>query len=94
LAVLSLIDASYPAGAGKALQRVENEFVGANCGIMTSSSPPTARRITPAARLPRSQLPSRADSANVALVIANTMVKHSIAARLPTAAANRKPPAP
>jgi galactokinase len=81
LAVCSLIGASYlPPEMALLCQRAENEFVGANCGIMDQFI--SANGIENYAML----LDCRDLSiqlapipANVALVIANTMVKHSVA---------------
>jgi galactokinase len=81
LAVLSLIGASYPGPVlARLCQRVENEFVGANCGIMDQF-------ISANGKKDQAQLLDCRDLSyrlapiptNVALVIANTMVKHSVA---------------
>ncbi|MGA2672852.1 MAG: galactokinase [Terracidiphilus sp.] len=81
LAVLSLIGASYPGPVlARLCQRVENEFVGANCGIMDqfiSANGAKDHALLLDCRdlsFKLAPIPS-----NVALVIANTMVKHSIA---------------
>jgi galactokinase len=81
LAVTSLLDINYPGPMlARLCQRAENEFVGANCGIMDQFISANGEedhallldcrdlsfRLAP--------IPSR-----VALVIANTMVKHSVA---------------
>jgi galactokinase len=81
LAVLSLIDASYPRPVlARLCQRVENEFVGANCGIMDQFISANGKE-NHALLLDCRDLSFRLAPipANVALVIANTMVKHSIA---------------
>jgi galactokinase len=81
LAVLSLIDASYPGPVlARLCQRVENEFVGANCGIMDQFISANGKE-NHALLLDCRDLSFRLAPipANVALVIANTMVKHSIA---------------
>src|ERR1035441_2542137 len=81
LAVLSLIGASYPGPVlAKLCQRVENEFVGANCGIMDQFISANGKE-NHALLLDCRDLSYRLAPipANVALVIANTMVKHSIA---------------
>jgi len=81
LAVLALIGASYPGPAlAKLCQRAENEFVGANCGIMdqficVNAQPNHALLLD--CRALSYQLAPIPD--HVALVIANTMVKHSVA---------------
>ena len=81
LAVTSLLDVNYPGPMlARLCQRAENEFVGANCGIMDQFISANGEedhallldcrdlsfRLAP--------IPSK-----VALVIANTMVKHSVA---------------
>lgn len=81
LAVLSLIGASYPGPKlAKLCQRVENEFVGANCGIMdqfiSANGKENHALLLDCRDLSFKLAPIPAD---VALVIANTMVKHSIA---------------
>jgi len=81
LAVLSLIGASYPGPVlARLCQRVENEFVGANCGIMDQFISANGKK-DHALLLDCRDLSYRLAPipANVALVIANTMVKHSIA---------------
>jgi galactokinase len=81
LAVLSLIGASYPGPElARLCQRVENEFVGANCGIMDqfiSANGKENHALLLDCRDLSFKLAPIPD--NVALVIANTMVKHSIA---------------
>ena len=81
LAVLSLVGASYPGPVlARLCQRAENEFVGANCGIMDQFISVNGKQdhallldcrdlSFKLAPIPR----------HVALVIANTMVKHSVA---------------
>ena len=81
LAVLSLIGASYPGPQlARLCQRVENEFVGANCGIMDQFISANGKRnhalLLDCRDLSFKLAPIPSD---VALVIANTMVKHSIA---------------
>jgi galactokinase len=81
LAVLSLIGASYPGPVlARLCQRVENEFVGANCGIMdqfiSANGKANHALLLDCRDLSFRLAPLPAD---VALVIANTMVKHSIA---------------
>jgi galactokinase len=81
LAVLSLVGASYPGPVlARLCQRVENEFVGANCGIMDQFISVNGKA-NHALLLDCRDLSFRLAPipANVALVIANTMVKHSIA---------------
>ena len=81
LALLSLIGASYPGPVlARLCQRVENEFVGANCGIMDQFISANGKQ-DHALLLDCRDLSYRLAPipANVALVIANTMVKHSIA---------------
>jgi len=81
LAVLSLIGVSYPGPVlARLCQRVENEFVGANCGIMDQFISANGKE-NHALLLDCRDLSFRLAPipANVALVIANTMVKHSIA---------------
>lgn len=80
-AVCSLLDVSYPGPKlARLCQRAENEFVGANCGIMDQFISANGKAdhallldcrdlIYKLAPIPPS----------VALVIANTMVKHSVA---------------
>ena len=80
LAVLSLIGAGYPGPVlARLCQRVENEFVGANCGIMDQFISANGKQ-NHALLLDCRDLSYRLAPipANVALVIANTMVKHSI----------------
>jgi galactokinase len=80
LAVLSLINASYPGPVlARLCQRVENEFVGANCGIMDQFISANGKE-NHALLLDCRDLSYRLAPipANVALVIANTMVKHSV----------------
>jgi galactokinase len=81
LAVLSLIGASYPGPVlARLCQRAENEFVGANCGIMDqfiSANGAKDHALLLDCRdlsFKLAPIPS-----HVALVIANTMVKHSVA---------------
>jgi galactokinase len=81
LAVLSLIGASYPGPVlARLCQRVENEFVGANCGIMDQFISANGKKdhalLLDCRDLSFKLAPIPAD---VAIVIANTMVKHSIA---------------
>jgi galactokinase len=81
LAVLSLVGASYPGPVlARLCQRVENEFVGANCGIMdqfvSANGAEDHALLLDCRDLSFKLAPI---PANVALVIANTMVKHSIA---------------
>jgi galactokinase len=81
LAVLSLIGASYPGPVlARLCQRAENEFVGANCGIMDQFISANGAK-DHALLLDCRDLSFRLAPipANVALVIANTMVKHSVA---------------
>jgi galactokinase len=81
LAVLSLIGVEYPRPVlARLCQRVENEFVGANCGIMDQFISANGKE-NHALLLDCRDLSFRLAPlpANVALVIANTMVKHSIA---------------
>src|ERR1017187_6740033 len=81
LAVLSLIGASYPGPVlARLCQRVENEFVGANCGIMDqfiSANGKENHSLLLDCRDLSFKLAPIPD--HVALVIANTMVKHSVA---------------
>jgi len=79
--VLSLIEADYPRPVlARLCQRVENEFVGANCGIMdqfiSANGKANHALLLDCRDLSFRLAPLPAD---VALVIANTMVKHSIA---------------
>jgi galactokinase len=81
LAVTSLIGVSYPGPAlARLCQRAENEFVGASCGIMDQFISANGRE-NHALLLDCRDLSFKLAPipANVALVIANTMVKHSIA---------------
>jgi galactokinase len=81
LAVLSLIGASYPGPVlAKLCQRAENEFVGASCGIMDQFISANGKK-DHALLLDCRDLSFRLAPipSNVALVIANTMVKHSVA---------------
>ncbi|MGA3263129.1 MAG: galactokinase [Terracidiphilus sp.] len=81
LAVLSLIGVSYPGPVlARLCQRAENEFVGASCGIMDQFISINGKKDHALLLDCRdlsfklAPIPSR-----VALVIANTMVKHSVA---------------
>jgi galactokinase len=81
LAVLSLIGASYPGPVlARLCQRAENEFVGASCGIMdqfiSANGAKDHAMLLDCRDLSFKLAPI---PANVALVIANTMVKHSVA---------------
>jgi galactokinase len=81
LAVLSLINVTYPGPVlARLCQRVENEFVGANCGIMDQFISANGKK-DHALLLDCRDLSFQLAPipANVAIVIANTMVKHSIA---------------
>jgi galactokinase len=81
LAVESLIGVNYPGPVlARLCQRVENEFVGANCGIMDQFISANGKK-DHALLLDCRDLSFRLAPipANVALVIANTMVKHSVA---------------
>jgi galactokinase len=81
LAVLSLSGASIPGPAlARLCQRAENEFVGANCGIMDQFISVNGKA-NHALLLDCRDLSFKLAPipANVALIIANTMVKHSIA---------------
>jgi galactokinase len=86
LAVLSLIGVSYPGPQmtgpvlARLCQRAENEFVGASCGIMDQFISANGAR-DHALLLDCRDLSFRLAPIppNVALVIANTMVKHSVA---------------
>jgi galactokinase len=81
LAVLSLIGASYPGPVlARLCQRAENEFVGASCGIMDQFISANGQE-DHALLLDCRDLSFRLAPipAHVALVIANTMVKHSVA---------------
>ncbi|MGO8758083.1 MAG: galactokinase [Terracidiphilus sp.] len=81
LAVLSLVGASYPGPVlARLCQRAENEFVGANCGIMDqfiSLNGKENHALLLDCRSLDFKLAPIPD--HVALVIANTMVKHSVA---------------
>ncbi len=81
LAVLSLVGASYPGPVlARLCQRAENEFVGANCGIMDQFISLNAKKdhaLLLDCRDLSYKLAPIPD--HVALVIANTMVKHSVA---------------
>src|SRR5208283_4903038 len=81
LAVTSLIGVTYPGPVlARLCQRVENEFVGANCGIMDQFISANGKE-NHALLLDCRDLSFKLAPIppNVALVIANTMVKHSIA---------------
>src|SRR5208337_5249063 len=81
IAVLDLIGASYPGPVlARLCQRAENEFVGANCGIMDQFISINGKK-NHAMLLDCRDLSFKLAPipANVALVIANTMVKHSVA---------------
>jgi galactokinase len=80
-AVLGLIGASYPGPVlARLCQRAENEFVGANCGIMDQFISINAKE-NHALLLDCRDLSYKMAPIpdHVALVIANTMVKHSVA---------------
>ncbi len=81
LAVLSLVGTSYPGPVlARLCQRAENEFVGANCGIMDqfiSLNAKADHALLLDCRDLSYKLAPIPD--HVALVIANTMVKHSVA---------------
>jgi galactokinase len=80
LAVTSLTGISYPGPVlARLCQRVENEFVGANCGIMDQFISANGKE-NHALLLDCRDLSFRLAPipADVSLVIANTMVKHSI----------------
>ena len=81
IAVLDLIGASYPGPVlARLCQRAENEFVGANCGIMDqfiSVNGKENHALLLDCRDLSYKLAPIPD--HVALVIANTMVKHSVA---------------
>ncbi len=81
LAVMSLIGVTYPGPVlARLCQRAENEFVGANCGIMdqfiSANGAENHALLLDCRDLSFKLVPI---PANVALVIANTMVKHAIA---------------
>jgi len=81
LAVLSLIGVSYPGPVlARLCQRAENEFVGASCGIMDQFISANGKQ-NHALLLDCRDLSFKLAPipANVALVIANTMVRHSVA---------------
>jgi galactokinase len=80
LAVTSLIGVSYPGPVlARLCQRAENEFVGASCGIMdqfiSANGAEDHALLLDCRDLSFKLAPI---PANVALVIANTMVKHAI----------------
>ncbi len=80
-ALLSLIGTAYPGPVlARLCQRAENEFVGASCGIMDQFISVNGREnhalLLDCRDLSFKLAPIPAD---VALVIANTMVKHSVA---------------
>ncbi|HEX3891632.1 MAG TPA: galactokinase [Terracidiphilus sp.] len=81
LAVTSLLHVSYPgAVVARLCQRAENEFVGANCGIMdqfiSANGAEDHALLLDCRDLSFKLAPI---PPHVALVIANTMVKHSVA---------------
>jgi galactokinase len=81
LAVTSLIGVSYPGPVlARLCQRAENEFVGANCGIMdqfiSANGAENNALLIDCRNLGFKPAPI---PPHVALVIANTMVKHSVA---------------
>jgi galactokinase len=81
LAVLSLSGATYPGPVlARLCQRAENEFVGASCGIMdqfiSANGQEDHSLLLDCRDLSFKLAPI---PAHVALVIANTMVKHSVA---------------
>jgi galactokinase len=81
MALTSLMKVSYPASIlARLCQRAENEFVGANCGIMDQFISANGKK-DHALLLDCRDLSFRLAPIppDVALVIANTMVKHSIA---------------
>jgi galactokinase len=81
VAITSLIGASIPGPVlARLCQRAENEFVGANCGIMDQFISANGKEDN-ALLLDCRDLSYRLAPipSDVALVIANTMVKHSIA---------------
>lgn len=80
-AVCSLLDVSYPGPKiARLCQRAENEFVGANCGIMDQFISANGKQ-DHALLLDCRDLSFKLAPIppSVALVIANTMVKHSVA---------------
>jgi galactokinase len=81
LAVLSLIGVTYPGPVlARLCQRAENEFVGASCGIMDQFISANGKK-DHALLLDCRDLSFKLAPipSHVALVIANTMVKHSVA---------------
>jgi len=81
LALTGLMGVAYPAPVlARLCQRAENEYVGANCGIMDQFISANGKK-DHALLLDCRDLSFRLAPipADVALVIANTMVKHSIA---------------
>jgi len=81
LAVTSLLGVSYPGPVlARLCQRAENEFVGANCGIMDQfisvNGVENSALLIDCRDLSYKVAPI---PTHVALVIANTMVKHSVA---------------
>jgi galactokinase len=81
LAVLSILDATYPRPQlARLCQRAENEFVGSSCGIMdqfiSANGAKDHAMLLDCRNLSFKLAPIPSD---VALVIANTMVKHSVA---------------
>lgn len=81
LAVISLLDISYPGPLlARLCQRAENEFVGANCGIMdqfiSANGAEDHALLLDCRDLSYKLAPI---PPSVALVIANTMVSHSVA---------------
>jgi len=81
LAVTSLLGVTYPGAVlARLCQRAENEFVGANCGIMdqfiSANGAENHALLLDCRDLSYKLAPI---PAHVALVIANTMVKHSVA---------------
>ncbi|MGO9436164.1 MAG: galactokinase [Terracidiphilus sp.] len=81
LAVTSLMGVSYPGAVlARLCQRAENEFVGANCGIMdqfiSANGAEDHALLLDCRDLSFKLAPI---PPNVSLVIANTMVKHSVA---------------
>ncbi len=81
LAVISLLDISYPGPLlARLCQRAENEFVGANCGIMdqfiSANGAEDNALLLDCRDLSYKLAPI---PPSVALVIANTMVSHSVA---------------
>jgi galactokinase len=81
LALLSVVKAAYPGPQlARLCQRAENEFVGSSCGIMDQFISVNGRKdhamLLDCRDLSFTLAPI---PAHVALVIANTMVKHSVA---------------